>query len=137
MLRVKTSVKRSPIHGLGLFAEERIPQGTIVWAFDRPIDQRFWPVDVVGMSAIEKAFLARYAFCERGTLVLCGDHARFMNHSDSANCGNNASRTATIALRDIAPGEELTDDYTSMEDPWNEFQGVIEAEHMPTGPTLH
>ncbi|RKG93628.1 SET domain-containing protein [Corallococcus carmarthensis] len=137
MLRVKTSVKPSRIQGLGLFAEERIPRGTVIWAFDQPLDQRYWPGDVARMSAAAKAFLARYAYCERGTLVLCGDHARFMNHSDVPNCGNNASRTATVAVRDIEPGEELTDDYTSMEDPWSEFQGIIESEPVPSRPSLH
>jgi uncharacterized protein len=135
MLRVKTSVKQSDIHGLGLFAEQFIPRGTVVWTFDRPVDQRFSPRDVARMDATMKAFLARYAYCERGTLVLCGDHARFMNHSGYSNCGNNPARTATLALRDIEPGEELTDNYDTMQDPWGEFEGIIESEPMPASPS--
>jgi uncharacterized protein len=131
MLRVKTSVKPSRIEGLGLFAEERIPKGMVLWSFDPFLDQRFWPGEVARMSASAKAFLARYAYCDRGTLVLCGDHARFMNHSPEANCGSDSTRTLTIALRDIEPGEELTDNYATMEDDWTEFEDILEPELTP------
>ncbi|RKG83521.1 SET domain-containing protein [Corallococcus terminator] len=137
MLRVKTSLKPSRIHGLGLFAEERIPRGTVVWLYEAGLDLRFWPEDVEDMAPEARAFLARYAYCEHDTLVLCGDHARFMNHSPEATCGNNPERTATLALRDIEPGEELTDNYATMEDPWTAFEGLIESELLPRPPTVH
>jgi SET domain-containing protein len=131
MLRVKTYISQSSIHGTGLFAAEPIPKGTLVWGFDPPIDQQFTPADVEKMSPRMKAFLARYAYCELGTLVLCGDHARFMNHSPTANCGNDPTRHfTTLALRDIAPGEELTDNYETMEESWEPFKGIIEPERM-------
>jgi uncharacterized protein len=130
MIRVKTYISHSNIHGIGLFAGEPIPKGTVIWAFDEPIDQRFTPADVSKMPPMMKAFLSRYAYCERGTLVLCGDHARFMNHSPTPSCGNDASRRVTLALRDIAKDEELTDDYATMEDSWEPFAGIIEPERM-------
>lgn len=130
MLRVKSYLAHSGIHGIGLFAGEPIKKGTVIWGFDGPIDLRFKPEDVKPMSERMKAFLSRYAYCERGTLVLCGDHARFMNHSPEANCGNDPTRQFTLALRDIAEGEELTDNYTTMEDSWEPFAGIIEPERM-------
>jgi hypothetical protein len=130
MLRVKAYIAPSGIHGTGLFAGEAIPKGTVLWGFDSPIDQRFTPADVKPMSPAMKTFLARYAYCERGTLVLCGDHARFMNHSPEPNCGNDPERRYTLALRDIQEGEELTDNYATMEDPWDAFAGIIEPERM-------
>lgn len=42
-------------------------------------------------------------------LVLCGDNARFMNHSFEPNCDDRTG--VTFALRDILAGEELTCDY--------------------------
>lgn len=55
-----------------------------------------------------------------GLYLLCGDHARHMNHSDAPNCGELHTRfspeSKTVALRDIASGEELTEDYASFED---------------------
>jgi hypothetical protein len=130
MLRVKAYIAPSGIHGIGLFAGEPIKKGSVVWGFDPPVDQRFSPQDVKVMSLEMKTFLSRYAYSDRGTLVLCGDHARFMNHSPEPTCGNDPSRQYTLALRDIAQGEELTDNYVTMEDSWEPFSGIIEPERM-------
>ncbi|QSQ24741.1 SET domain-containing protein [Pyxidicoccus parkwayensis] len=130
MLRVKTYIAQSGIHGTGLFAGAPIAKGAVIWGFDPPLDQRFTPDDVKQMSPPMKAFLSRYAYSDRGTLVLCGDHARFMNHSPQPNCGNDPTRQFTLALRDIAEGEELTDNYATMEDSWEPFAGIIEPERM-------
>lgn len=130
MLRVKAYIAPSGIHGMGLFAGEPIAKGAVVWGFDPPVDQRFKPEQLRDMSGEMKLFLSRYAYSDRGTLVLCGDHARFMNHSPEANCGNDSTRQYTLALRDIAQGEELTDNYSTMEDSWEPFKGIIEPERM-------
>jgi hypothetical protein len=130
MLRVKAYIAPSGIHGIGLFAGEPIVKGTVIWGFDPPVDLRFKPEQLRDMSGEMKLFLSRYAYSDRGTLVLCGDHARFMNHSPEANCGNDPTRHYTLALRDIAQGEELTDNYASMEDSWEPFKGIIEPERM-------
>jgi hypothetical protein len=45
--------------------------------------------------------------------VLCWDLARFLNHSCEANCIA-AGYEFEVAVRDIQPGEELTDDYGTM-----------------------
>ncbi|OJT22501.1 hypothetical protein BO221_22265 [Archangium sp. Cb G35] len=131
MIRVKSYISHSSIHGIGLFAGEPIPKGTVIWLLDEPIDQRFTPADVAKMTPLMKAFLARYAYCEQGTLVLCGDHARFMNHSPNSSCGNDPNRRfTTLALRDIAKDEELTDNYSIMDESWEPFAGIIEPERM-------
>jgi SET domain-containing protein len=130
MLRVKAYIAQSGIHGVGLFAGAPIARGTVIWGFDPPVDQRFTPDDVKQMPPMMKTFLSRYAYSDRGTLVLCGDHARFMNHSPQPNCGNDPTRQYTLALRDIAQGEELTDNYVTMEDSWEPFAGIIEPERM-------
>jgi SET domain-containing protein len=41
MVLVKTKVKESPIHGLGLFADQFIPKGTEIWRFTPGFDQKF------------------------------------------------------------------------------------------------
>jgi diaminopimelate decarboxylase len=41
--------------------------------------------------------------------------ARFLNHSCDPSCGIDAERYAVIALRDIAPGDELTFNYLTTE----------------------
>jgi SET domain-containing protein len=44
-----------------------------------------------------------------GQLVLSGDHARFLNHSDDPN--TQARPFLSIARRSIASGDEITCDY--------------------------
>src|SRR3954469_1637143 len=39
MLLVKTRLGPSTIHGIGVFADEDIPRGTIVWSFNPLIDK--------------------------------------------------------------------------------------------------
>ncbi len=38
MLLIKTKLDLSKIHGIGLFAGEDIPKGTIIWRFNSLID---------------------------------------------------------------------------------------------------
>ncbi len=41
MMYVKTKICSSKIHGLGLFADELIPKGTIIWKFSPGFDLKF------------------------------------------------------------------------------------------------
>jgi SET domain-containing protein len=117
MLLVKTSVLYSPIHGLGCFAEEDIPKGTEVWRFDPAIDLTYTDEQIQTLPIAVQEFLKMYAYVEiRGGKklhVLCGDHARHMNHSESPNLleGYSHGESTNIAGRDIKKGEELTCNY--------------------------
>jgi len=112
MLCVKTTVKASDIAGLGLFADEEIPKGTIVWKFEPRLDLLISEDSVKSFSESAKGQFYNYAFLDKShqEYMLCGDDARFFNHSDDPNC-NDEYPDLTIALRDIAKGEELTVNY--------------------------
>lgn len=116
MLLVKTRLGQSAIEGIGLFAAEFIPAGTVVWRAIPEFDRSYTTADLDGLPETARAQLLRYCYTskESGRLILCADDARFMNHSDEANCfsppGPDDSAT-TVALRDIAIGEEMTDNY--------------------------
>ena len=43
MLLVRTYLDRSAIHGIGLFAAERIPKGTVLWRLEPSIDLLLGP----------------------------------------------------------------------------------------------
>lgn len=113
---VKTRVQPSAIHGLGLFAAEFIPRGTPIWRFQPDFDQAFSPAQLDALPPPARAHLRAYAFVCRasGQAILGGDHSIFMNHASPPNTGappDSASPVTTLALRDIAAGEELTCDY--------------------------
>jgi len=115
MLRVRTRLDRSTIHGLGVFAAEDLPRGTVVWRLDPGPDVLLDEAVVAALPAAARAQIDRYAYHDpvRGCRVLCGDDARFFNHATDANCGDSPVEGAdvTVALRDIVAGEELTWDY--------------------------
>lgn len=96
--------------GYGVVATRRIPKGTITWALDK-LDRIFAPDEVEDLGPIYRSLLEKYAYRNRdGDLVLCWDHARFVNHSFRSNCLTTAYEFE-LAVRDIEAGEELTDDY--------------------------
>jgi len=116
MMLVRTRVAPSAIHGLGLFALDAIPKGMPVWRFEPGFDREFSREEFAALPAEAQAHIRWFAYANRDTggLVLSGDHTCFMNHSPAPNTGAPRDAVAmitTVALRDIAVGEELTCDY--------------------------
>jgi hypothetical protein len=63
------------------------------------------------MEPLYQEILDTYTYRNNnGNLVLCWDHGRYVNHSFNSNCLTTAY-DFEIAIRDIQPGEQLTDDY--------------------------
>ena len=106
-LLVKTRLGPSEIAGIGLFADEFIPEGTKVWEFTPNFDTVF--EDIGRFSPLLREFLTTYCYRARGRYVFCADHAKFFNHADEPSCRDDAD--STYAARDVYPGEELTSDY--------------------------
>lgn len=96
--------------GYGVVATDFIPAGTITWVLDK-LDREFTPSEVQIMDQLYKDILEVYSYRNRyGNYVLCWDNGRFVNHSFNSNCFTTAY-DFEIAIRDIHPGEQLTDDY--------------------------
>lgn len=119
-----TEVKLSDIHGLGLFAKKLIPKGTIWW-YARPQDvliiskDQFLILDSSHKTSQMRDFLHNiltYSYYERefDSLIFCLDNSRFVNHSFNANSGasEDENEFCAVAIRDIQPGEEITEDYS-------------------------
>jgi len=92
-----TYVANSLIHGKGLFASARIPEGNIIgWLTGRPTAKDGAHVLWISANcAIE---------------VLC--ELRYINHSDDPNACY-YDDLSVVALRDIEPDEEITHNYSS------------------------
>jgi uncharacterized protein len=96
--------------GYGVVATKFIPKGTITWALDK-LDRIFTPEQVRKLDPLYQKVLDTYTYRNpQGNYVLCWDNARFINHSSKSNCVTTAYEFE-IAIRDIHPGEQLTDDY--------------------------
>jgi SET domain-containing protein len=116
MLKVRTRLAESDIHGIGLFAAEPIASGTVIWEYDPPFDITFRAEDLERLPAPARELVKKYAYfdSEIGASVLCGDDARFMNHSPTPNTIE-VRGTRTVAARAIAAGEEITCNYDDIE----------------------
>lgn len=96
--------------GHGVVATKFIPAGTITWVLDK-LDRTFTKKEFFQMETLYREILDTYTYRNsKGHYVLCWDHGRFVNHSFKSNCLTTAY-DFEIAIRDIYPGEQLTDDY--------------------------
>jgi uncharacterized protein len=126
MIHPKTEVQHiSESIGYGVVATALIPAGTITWVLDK-FDQEFTPSELQSLEPIYQNILDTYSFRNnRGHFILCWDNGRFVNHSFKSNCLTTAY-DFEIAIRDIYPGEQLTDDYgyLNISEP---FEGIDEG----------
>lgn len=99
----QTVVRKSTIHGKGLFAARDFAAGDMV----EPIEGEIVLRDSTSKYAI--------ALPGRRTLILAGK-TKFVNHSSKPNVSFNIRRKTPciMALRDIVAGEELTSAYDSV-----------------------
>ncbi|MFM1816355.1 MAG: hypothetical protein RLZ98_3050 [Pseudomonadota bacterium] len=124
MMTVKTTIRNSTIEGVGVFAAERIPAGTIIWLLDERFDLRFNKDDVANFPHEVREYLARYGYPHMETpsiIVLEMDNGRFMNHDLNPNT-NFTQPDRGWAIRDIDVGEEITCNYSEFD---AEFDGFL------------
>lgn len=117
MMLVKTYLGTSAIEGIGLFAAEPIRKDTVIWRFNPVVDQKLTPEQIDSLPPVGRELIQKYSYRHRltGIYILCADDMRFMNHSPQPNCLDILypdQPDITIALKDIAAGEELTCDYS-------------------------
>lgn len=117
----KTEVRASPIHGQGLFARRAIARGEIVAAKGgHVLTAEAWGAlePVLGPAEIqisEDLFVAPATRAERDGSML------YTNHSCDPNLAIQG-QIVLVAMRDIAPGEELTIDWATTDDGDHEMQ---------------
>lgn len=125
MIHPHTEIKFiSQEKGYGVVATKLIPKGTVTWVLDK-LDRVFTEEEVDKMPPLYRKIIDTYTFRDsKGDFILCWDNARFVNHSFTSNCITTAY-DFEIAIRDIQPGEELTDDYgyLNISEP---FEGIPE-----------
>jgi SET domain-containing protein len=113
--RRRLAVRKSAIHGRGVFALRAIPKGTRIIEYkgklisDKEADRRY--------GRIQEHSAHTMLFSVDDGMVIDatrhGNSARWINHSCSPNCEieEENHRIFIEARRDIGPGEELAYDY--------------------------
>ena len=111
-LKITTSPERdvevrpSPIHGMGVFARSAFEPGEIVLRWD--ISRLITKEECALLSERERLYT--HPFDEERMIVIQPPE-RFVNHS----CNNNTvvRNFCDVAIQSIAPGEEITSDYST------------------------
>ncbi|MBI5466977.1 MAG: SET domain-containing protein [Candidatus Kerfeldbacteria bacterium] len=98
-------VKKSKIHGRGVFAKRQFRRGEVVMQWD--VAQRVTKKQLVTLTPKDKTYLNRDA---HGHLILLKSPERYVNHSSRPN--TRVKGAADVAIRTIKTGEEITSDYT-------------------------
>ncbi len=124
MLIVKTFLGSSDINGIGCFADEFIPMGSVIWKLEKDFDAVFSVDEFNQLPEIAQIHINHFAYFneEDGGYVLCSDNAKFFNHSSDPNTWDEPS--LTIAKRDIKQGEEIVSDYFT-------FDGLVGIKDLP------
>jgi SET domain-containing protein len=121
MLYVKTYVAPSDVHGLGLFAKEFIPKGALVWKFTPGFDQKFTREQILSFPDELQIYLYTYCWKSKKSHLYCfsSDNGKYFNHSKNPNVlsayVHGEEEVVITAIKDINPGQEITDDYSSFE----------------------
>jgi SET domain-containing protein len=118
MFLISTYVAPSPIHGTGCFTAVSLKKGQIIWEHHEAFDVSYSPEQIAAMPPSVQEFFNMYAYGQGEPMrfVLCGDHARFMNHSDTPNILEHPDGSGrSIVAHDIPAGTEITCDYRSFD----------------------
>jgi len=125
MLLVKTRLDKSSIHGIGLFADQFIPKGTMVWRFEPGFDRLVPKREMEHLPGVAQDYLRTYASQEYEMYLIDGDNSRFTNHSDLPNLSTVGGLAPMIAACDIRAGEELTCNYLEFDAPSRAHEAEI------------
>lgn len=99
-------VKRSPIHGVGVYARRAFAAGEVVLRWDT--SRRLTAEELASLPPEERRYTHPFA---GETLLLVQPPERYVNHS----CDHNTvvRDFCDVAVRRIAAGEEVTSDYAA------------------------
>ncbi len=120
MLLIRTYLAKSRIHGIGVFAREKIPKGTKIWKFIPGLDVKIGKEILGKLPQPAREQIIHYSYINKvtGEYVLPADNDRFTNHSENPNTTNigfGADEGETYAARDIEEGEEITTNYKEID----------------------
>lgn len=129
-MQVPYELKPSSIAGTGLFATERIARGALLWLYSPSSvtehDEPSLRAKLARLSASEQVVLCEHVYTWQGKVIEIHDDSKFWNHASlesGQNTGNHPDAElgegdgmSSYALRDIEPGEEFLDDYSSYDE---------------------
>ena len=115
MIHVKYKLDKSTIHGTGIFAEQHVGKGELIYTVSPVFDVNITQAKFESLTEVEKRKVEYWGYWFEPDKVwhVDFDDIRFINHSSTANTTQNFSQPGhpLTATRDIQEGEELTQNY--------------------------
>ncbi len=117
MIHIAYKVKASQTHGVGLFADQPIKAGDLIYTPSPLLDVDLDEVQFKSLTPEEKKEVQYYGYYNKKTRKwhVAFDAVRILNHGggEDSNVTQDEDMVMT-ANRDISEGEELLQDYTEI-----------------------
>lgn len=127
MLLIPTYVAPSTIEGVGIFAAEDIPAGTLIWRLDESLDRLLSTDQIAALDPVYRGFVERYGYPyphNPGLTVVELDNGRFMNHSALPNT-RFTDPDAGFSRTAITAHQELTCNYAEFDPSFEMLPGRL------------
>jgi SET domain-containing protein len=127
ILHPHVEVRRSSIHGLGIFATKPIGKGEPVTGWRAEKDFVLTEAEWAALPENLRKYL--HTFCWRshdGRQYGSHDDSRFTNHSTVPTLIYVEADCTSYAARDIVADEELTEDYEAFDAAFDEYDKELE-----------
>lgn len=119
MLHIKYKLEKSPHHGIGMFAGQDIPKGTLIYTPSPLLDVNLTQEQFDSLDEKEKQEFKWWGFFDEPSQKwhVDFDVTHFINHSYDANITQDPAYAEAhlVASKDIKEGEELTQNYLEFE----------------------
>jgi len=119
MIHIKYKLDKSALHGVGLFADEDIAKGQVIYTPSPALDVNITQEQFDSLDEKEKTEIRWWGFFDEPTQKwhVDFDVSHFINHSSNGTVSQDPSHSDAylVATRDIKAGEELTQDYLEFE----------------------
>lgn len=118
-MHIKYKLEKSSSHGIGLFADENIQKGSLVYTSSPLLDVNITQEQFDSLNEKEKAEIKYWGFFDEPSQKwhVDFDVSKFINHSTDATLTQSSeySDAYLVPTRDIVKGEELTQNYLEFE----------------------
>lgn len=118
MFLINLKLAPSSLHGIGVFTEEDIAEGVVMYRHNPTLDLQLTAAQFAELDEREQRVILHYGYIDRltGLYRLDHDDIRFVNDSYTPNVRQDEESGYLIALRPIRAGEEITLSYSDFED---------------------
>ncbi|MBR9701242.1 hypothetical protein GOV11_05245 [Candidatus Woesearchaeota archaeon] len=115
MFNVKVVLGESKIHGIGLFADENIAKGALVYTVNPDLNLHLTQEEFSKLSDDEKNTMRHFGYFGKDKQWhLSFDNIRFCNHHRKGNVSYKDGKIYSV--RAIMKDEEITQNYEEIED---------------------